>query len=832
MPQRKSNYKLLSLGALLIALSTFVALRAQAPAPAYANFEPAQTKPIRLSNDGKLLFAVNTANNSLSVFNVSQPASPVLITQIPVGLGPVSVNQMANGEIWVVNQVSNSISVITLSQSSPSFVTQTINLRLAQGENFAEPMDVVFTGGQAYVSMSRAHLIAVVDTTTGLVTSTIPLFGDAPRALAVSPDGSTVYAAFALAGNGTTIINAENPKVPPQCGTAGQPQCVPPMNPALPPPPPAGLIVAANDPNWYPSTITFTMPDNGVAAIKTGTTPAVSYYSHVGTINLGLAVNPQNGDLFVANTEALNLINFEPNLCGHWVTNQITHIQVATGAVTPVDLNPGIAYGCPPANPAADLAIALAQPTSVIFDPSGNFMYVAAFGTDRVAKVNTNGQVLGFAEVSLAGGSGSNVDPANKRGPRGLTLNPSAGILYSLNRIANTISIIPTSTFGTGVTEIPVGNDPTPATVKAGRGFLYDAKLSGTGNGSCASCHVDAEMDHLAWNLGDPTSTMTVLVQDGQTYNFHPMKGPMTTQTLRGLLNLAPYHWRGDKPNFAAFNSAFQVLMGGNQLSTANMNTFTTFINSVLYLPNPNRNLDNSLPTAQNGGNPSAGLTDFLTVAATTVPAGVPGVVGPATCQACHTSDPGPGTSLLIQPFKTTPALQPMKVPQLRALYQKELFSLSAAQTIDGFGLAHNGSEGTLADFLDGSAFAGYTETEKADIAAFMMNFDTGTAAAVGYTRTLTAANVTTSLIQADWALLQSQATAGNIDLIARGTITVNGTPQLHGLLYQPSTNNYISDTSGLGPFTQAQLQTLILGGDTLSIMGKYPGTGTASPIE
>jgi DNA-binding beta-propeller fold protein YncE len=805
---------------------------AVAQASGFANFEPAQTNPIRLSQDGTVLFVVNTANNSLSVFNVTQPSTPVLLAEIPVGLGPVSVNPRTSREVWVVNQVSNSISIVSLPKSGPWLVTGTISLRLAQGDNMAEPMDVVFTGGLAYVSISRAHLIAVIDTTTRETTSTISLFGDEPRALAVSPDGSTVYAAFALAGNGTTILDAQKPNVPPQCGTAGQPQCVPPMNPALPPPPPAGLIVAANDPNWYPSVIKFTMPDNGVAAIKTGTTPSVSYYTHVGTINLGLAVNPKNGDLFVANTNALNLINFEPNLCGHWVNNQITHIQVSTGTVTPVDLNPGITYGCPPANPPADLAIALAQPTNVVFDPSGNFMYVAAFGTDRVAKVNTNGQVLGFAEVSLAGGSGSNVDPANKRGPRGLALNASAGILYSLNRIANTISIIPTSTFGPGVTEIPVGTDPTPATIKAGRGFLYDAKLSGTGNGSCASCHVDAEMDHLAWNLGDPTGTMTVLVQNGETYNFHPMKGPMTTQTLRGLLNLAPYHWRGDKPNFAAFNVAFQILMGGNQLSSTDMNTYTTFINSILYLPNPNRNLDNTLPTSQNGGNPSAGLTDFLTIAATSVPAGVPGVKSPATCQACHTADPGPGTSLLIQPFTTTPALQPMKVPQLRAMYQKELFSLTATEVIDGFGLDHNGSEGVLLDFLDGSGFTGYTQTEKSDLAAFMMNFDTGTAAAVGYGRTLTAANVTTSLIQGDWALLQSQAAAGNIDLIARGTITVSGTPQLHGLLYQPSSKTYISDTSGLGPFTQAQLQTLILGGDTLSIMGAYPGTGTAGPIQ
>jgi len=35
----------------------------------------------------------------------------------------------------------------------------------------------------------------------------------------------------------------------------------------------------------------------------------------------------------------------------------------------------------------------------------------------------------------------------------------------------------------------------------------------------------------------------------GQNNVFHPMKGPMTTQTLRGLVNSGAMHWRGDRAN-------------------------------------------------------------------------------------------------------------------------------------------------------------------------------------------------------------------------------------------------------------------------------------------
>jgi len=772
--------------------SAFMALRAQTPA--FANFECAQTNPIRLSADGTRLFAVNTPNASLSVFDVTTPGSPKLIAEIPVGVEPVSVNinPSNSDEAWVVNEESDSVSVVSVSRR---IVTDTLYTK-------DEPMDVVFAGSsQAYVSCSRNNVIAVFNTSTHAAISQLAVLGDNPRALAVSKDGSTVYAAFALAGNGTTIIPSN--LAPPQ---------PPPTNPALPPPPQTGLIVAATNSTWS-SYITFKMPDYGVVAIKTGASPSIAgYYSGIGTVNLGLAVNPITGDLFVANTDALNLTFYEPNLRGHWVNNRLTRIQVSTGQITSFDLNPNINYSILP-NPVA-LTTALAQPAGVVFDPSGNFMYVAAFGTDRVAQVDTNGNVLSFVEVSPPSGSGSNVDPTTKRGPRGLALNATANTLYCLNRISNTISIINTSQKVVS-NQIPVGTDPTPQAIKTGRGFLYDAKLSGSGTGACASCHVDGEMDKLAWNLGNPGGNMTSVVQNGQTIQFHPMKGPMTTQTLRGLLNQFPYHWRGDQPDFAAFNSTFDVLMGGNQLSDSAMTAYTNFVNTILYQPNPNQLLNRTFPSTFDGGDPTNGQSVFINVALTAVTA------GPSTCNSCHEANPGTGTNRLIDAVDFN---QPLKNPHLRNVYQRLLYNLSGPNSVDGFGLDHDGKVPGIAAFFHGSTFANYSDQQKDDMRAFLLCFDTGTAPAVGYTRTLTNLNVTSSSAQQDWTTLQQQAAAGNINLIARGTI--NG--QLHGLLYQPASKNYITDTGTLGPFTQAQLQTLIQGGDILSLMGVYPGTGSA----
>ncbi len=769
--------------------------RAQVALTAFANFEGSQTNPIRLSSDGTRLFAVNTPDSTLSVFDVTQPSSPLLLAQIPVGLEPVSVNPRTDDEAWVVNQVSNSISVVSVSRK---IVTDTIAAR-------TEPMDVVFAGGLAYVSKSRSNQIAAYDVNTHAQTAVIQLYADNPRALAVSPDGSKVYAAIAFSGNGTTVVP---PSVAP-------PQSAP-SNPALPPPPQVALIVKASDPNWTHA-LQFAMPDNDIAIINTGTTPTLAgYYSGVGTTNLGLAVNPTTGDIFVANTDALNLTHFEPNLRGHFVNNRITRITAATGQVTPFDLNPGMNYSVLPNPPA--LATALAQPTSVVFDPGGAFMWVAAFGTDRVAQVDTNGNVLSRIEIAQASGAGSNVDPINKKGPRGLALNAVSQTLYVLNRLSNSISIVNTSQ-KTVLSEISIGDNPTPTVIRNGRGFLYDAKLSGNGTGSCASCHVDGDMDHIAWDLGDPGGSMASVTQGSQTFQFHPMKGPMTTQTFRGISNLAPYHWRGDRANFAAFNAAFSTLLGGPQLSDANMANYTNFVNTLLFLPNPYENLDRSLPNSLLNGNAVTGQTDFSTLKLS--------VNGTAlvTCASCHTSTScASGTNLqIIQPAGTP---QPLKVPQLRNVYQKVLkapyVTSTGLQVIDGFGLTHDGST-TLPGFFAAKSFTLYSPQQVLDISAFLFSFDTGTAPAVGYTRTITSANYNTSSVQSDWTTLQSQAAAGSIDLIARGTL--GGI--LHGLKYVTSLNIYVSNT--LGNYTQAQLQTLIQKGDTLTFMGAYPGTGQAT---
>jgi hypothetical protein len=251
------------------------------------------------------------------------------------------------------------------------------------------------------------------------------------------------------------------------------------------------------------------------------------------------------------------------------------------------------------------------------------------------------------------------------------------------------------------------------------------------------------------------------------------------------------------------------------------MDAFAQFVETMNLPPNPNQQLDRTLPASHAGGSPAAGMNTFLTEPYTST----------ITCNMCHKVDPGPGTDKTFTSGPVMQQPQTMKVPQLRTLYQKKFFNTTAGATsLDGFGLTHDGTDPGLFAFISRPVFTNFTNdtVRKNNIAAFLMCLDTGTAPAVGFTRTVTATNLNDAAVARDWALLQNQAAVSNIDLIAKGTI--DGVPR--GLVYDRVSNSYLSDTTGVGPFTQADLQAKIAAGDTLSITGVPLGSGVRMGID
>src|SRR5215472_13711971 len=77
----------------------------------FTTFESGQVRPLALSPNGKLLFAVNTPDNRLEIFKVSKKGL-VHRGSVPVGLEPIAVAARSDDEVWVVNHLSDSVSVV------------------------------------------------------------------------------------------------------------------------------------------------------------------------------------------------------------------------------------------------------------------------------------------------------------------------------------------------------------------------------------------------------------------------------------------------------------------------------------------------------------------------------------------------------------------------------------------------------------------------------------------------------------------------------------------------------------------------------------------------
>src|SRR3954471_11511353 len=82
-------------------------------ASSFTLFESGQVRPLAVSPDGHHLFATNTPDNRLEIFRIERHHL-VHTGSIPVGLEPVAVAARSDREVWVVNHLSDSVSVVAL----------------------------------------------------------------------------------------------------------------------------------------------------------------------------------------------------------------------------------------------------------------------------------------------------------------------------------------------------------------------------------------------------------------------------------------------------------------------------------------------------------------------------------------------------------------------------------------------------------------------------------------------------------------------------------------------------------------------------------------------
>ncbi len=802
--------------ALIAALSLAPQLVAQgvestATAP-FANFESGGIRPLVLLPGSGRLAVVNTPDHRVEFYAAAvgqaQVTAPFrFLGEVFTGLEPVAL-EVSDGTLFVANTLSDTVAVVDLA-------TQSVIATIEVGD---EPRDLAIANGKLFVATSRSsapslvpgtpidNALVVVDLAAPYdVLERIEIPGHMPRALEVFGDHVAVIPQNS--GNETTILSLPEMQALnlQPLDLLGVDEAFE-VNPALVSP---GFNVGGFNTNIFgvngwviPETSrivlddefpgrTVDLADDDLFLVNATTLQIDDTVQGIGTSLFDVVTNPATGDLWIANTNSNNRTRFEPRVRGATVSNRVTIVTAAGDVAEHIDLAPPLT------------TIQHAQPTAIAFYNGSDhtpLAYIGCAGSGTVVVLDAlTGALVDELDVGLL--------------PTGLAVDDDRSLLYVFTRIDDTIRAFDIANgHALAARPTPLSYDPEPEAVNIGREHLYSARSEtghGNGNTSCATCHISGHIDQQAWDLGDPEGgigyfnpeIMTGSVSFGgqkvaqkKTSMIHPMKGPMTTQSLRGLGvdGSAPFHWRGDRPFFQHFQGAYVGLLDGGGISNADMQEFATFVDSLSYPPNPLQPKNREYVDDAANGAAIYGL--------------VPGVAGKpynqnfpgGTCNSCHTANFADGSDFDgSQPtvnFDAEPQL--FNAAQLRGAYEKEFRHLT------GFGTLHDGSLSGTFDFLTnpligGDPFPLLTIDERLDLEALVLQWDTGTAPAVGM-QASSSTDVPND-VSGFLAFAESQAMEGHADLIGKLAVNAGVAAPVIGVHFafddQSSTWSYEADT-------------------------------------
>ena len=531
--------------------------------------------------------------------------------------------------------------------------------------------------------------------------------------------------------------------------------------------------------------------------------------------------NPQSGEYWMLGIEEDNANPAkadEPSLQGDFATNVLALAALppkggAPVVPTTIDLDdadenlPGGQYDPSDVAPAS-------FPYALAFT-SGGLGLVAASTSDRVTMVDEFG--VRRTDFDLPPGSI----------PRHIALAPDDSrfsVYCQGTNLIHLFSLAPLNT--TPIATFDLGDDPLPAAVRAGRELWYDADRSANGRLSCNTCHPRGGADGIGWELSDPVLDV---------------KDAMVTQSLFGIEDTFPYHWRGER-DLRAFNGAFVGLLGADAAlddsAGSELDQLAEFVFSLQQPANPiaslHRRVENAIANQvrPNGlvGQAVDAVDDYLSFG------------GPnrgAVCNDCHALPTGSLGDIRPQPiFSSQIASEAStEIPHFEnfALRHQPIVDVETNQgTIQtpllGFGFAHDGVRRSAFDFIDFIAIL--DDQQVANMAAFVEQYDHGIAPAAHAAWLMDAPGWFAAQAAVRDVLIK-QADRGWIDVAAFGTFVAGEELRTLGWVYDATTRRFVPDDPSVGPRVLADFVAQAKAGVSANVfLGVPPGNGRRLGID
>lgn len=663
----------------------------------------------------------------------------------------------------------------------------------------SEPADLIVDdeNGWAFVSCQGADTVVQIDLASFGEVRRFDMEAQRPRFLHLDrgdendPTDNRVFVAPMLSGNNTTFFTDGGPP----------------------------RIVDLYDANVAPNG---GLPDEDLYCLDPFLGTCNPVLTGVGTLLMDHGRHPTTGDYWLLNLDARNqdpTLDTEPELNGIFIDNRLTIASGLTHSSTPfrpttfVDIDDR-----DPQTPAKDYTTngSLSFPYSLEFANNG-LAFIASSTGDRVGVFTSTGvraRVLNLPDGSI---------------PRDLAIDPwSEDLLFVYCWGTNVIQVFSIQPLRyTPVATLSLGFDPTPPAIQEGREIWYDAHRSLHGRSTCNSCHPNGGMDLLAWPISEtPVDHKSIMV----------------TQSLMGIEDTFPYHWRGER-DLTAFNGAFVGLLGGpsvlDETPGGDRDKFYDFIFSLQSAANPQQNPSRVLDVAlaqevfpnSLAGNPIQGQLLFDTL---------PTIEG-HTCESCHTGQTGSNGDVRTEAPSSITTERVFEVAHLRELTDKEQdeFDIKIANSNgmlvnsprarNGFGFLHSGLNSTMFRFVDRFSI---TDQQTSDITAFVLQFDEGISPGAHLSYHMDASNA--SGVAADiQSILLPQVAQDWVDVVVFGVPLFGiGQPMTTRWQYDSTTGLFDPEYSSgasipLSNFvSQAQL------GASFTFLGLAPGNGRRFGID